>query len=117
MPGGVIFWLWRADPALDVRVRALDLAEPGGGEHDVGLLGRLGEEAVDGDDRAGAGQGRGWRGARSGKSASGSAPRSTSTSIFPAAAACEDAGGVEAPLGGQPWPSRRPEPVAAVGQA
>ena len=46
----------RADPALEVRGGAGDLGGPGGGQHDVGLRGRAGEEAVDGDHGAGAGE-------------------------------------------------------------
>ena len=102
-----------ADPALEVGGGAVDLGEAGGRQHDVGLADRLGEEHVDGDDRAGAGQ------APLGEVAVGEVGQRVGAEQHqrvdrPSAAACEDAGGVEARLGRARVGQALGEPVAAV---
>ena len=56
VPRGVTFWATAVHPPLEVGRRAVLLAERGRREHHVGQLRGLGEERVDGDDPAGAGQ-------------------------------------------------------------
>ena len=103
----------RADAALDVRGRAVGLGGTAGREHDIGLLGRRGEEAIDRDHRARAGNGSGGQlrvrevGERVGS-------QEHEHVDLAAGGRLQDARGVEAHLGRDVRPATLLEPVAGL---